>query len=74
MAIGTAAQGVGGTSIMEIAATIVNMRTGQVIWFGVVGGQAGLVADFGLVASAVEELVETLLWYVRQEVTHRVTK
>ena len=55
----------GGTSVVEIAATIVNVRTGQVIWFGVVGGRPGLVADFGLVASAVEELAETLLWYVR---------
>ena len=65
VAIGTGAEGVGGTSVVEIAATIVNVRTGQVIWFGVVGGRPGLVADFGLVASAVEELAETLLWYVR---------
>ena len=59
------AQGVGGTSVVEIVATIVNVRTGRVIWFGVVGGRPGLVADFGLVASAVEELAATLLWYVR---------
>ena len=65
VAIGSGAQGVGGTSVVEIAATIVNVRTGQVIWFGGVGGRPGLVADFGLVASAVEELAETLLWYVR---------
>ena len=65
VAIGSGAQGVGGTSVVEIAATIVNVRTGQVIWFGVVGGRPGLVDDFGLVASAVEELAATLLWYVR---------
>ncbi len=65
VAIGSGAQGVGGTSVVEIAATIVNVRTGQVIWFGVVAGTPGPVADFGLVASAVEELAETLLWYVR---------
>jgi hypothetical protein len=56
---------VGGASVVEIAATIVNVWNGQVIWFGVVAGRPGLVADFGSVASAVESLVETLLWYVR---------
>ena len=65
VAIGSGAQGVGGTSVVEIAATIVNVRTGQVIWFGVVGGRPGLIGDFALVASAVEELAETLLWYAR---------
>lgn len=59
------AEGVGGTSVVEIVATIVNVRTGRVIWFGVVGGRPGSVADFGTVASAVEALVETLLWYVQ---------
>ena len=65
VAIGTGGQGVDSTLVVEIAATIVNVRSGQVIWFGVVGGRPGPVADFGLVASAVEELAETLLWYVR---------
>ena len=59
------AEGVGGTSVVEIVATIVNVRTGRVIWFGVVGGRPGSVADFGTVASAVEALAETLLWYVQ---------
>ncbi len=59
------AEGAGGTSVVEIVATLLNVRTGQVIWFGVVAGTPGPVADFGLVASAVEELAETLLWYVR---------
>jgi hypothetical protein len=57
------AEGVGGTSVVEIAATIVNVRTGQVIWFGIVAGRPGSVADFGSIASAVEALAETLLWY-----------
>ncbi len=65
VAIGPGAQGVDGELVVEIAATIVNVRTGQVVWFGIVGGRPGPVADFGLVASAVEELAETLLWYVR---------
>ena len=59
------AEGVGGTSVVEIVATIVNVRTGRVIWFGVVGGRPGSVADFGTVASAVEALAETLLWWVQ---------
>ncbi len=65
VALQPGAQGVGGTSVVEIVATILNVRTGQVIWFGVVSGRPGQVADFGLVASAVEEFTETLLWYVR---------
>lgn len=59
------AEGAGGTSVVEIVATILNVRTGQVIWFGVVAGRPGSVADFGTVASAVEAFAETLLWYVR---------
>lgn len=59
------AEGVGGVSVVEIAATIVNVRTGAVIWFGVVAGRPGSVADFATVASAAEALAETLLWYLR---------
>ena len=61
----TGAEGVGGTSVVEIVATILNVRTGRVIWFGVVSGAPGSVADFGSVASAVEALAETLLWYAQ---------
>ncbi len=63
--VGRGAEGAGGTSVVEIVATILNVRTGQVIWFGVVAGAPGSVADFGSVASAVEALAETLLWYVQ---------
>jgi len=59
------AEGVGGTSVVEIVTTILNVRTGQVIWFGVVSGAPGSVADFGSVASAVVAPAETLLWYVQ---------
>lgn len=65
VAVRTGAEGVGGVSVVEIAATIVNVRNGQVIWFGIVAGRPGSVADFGTVASAVESLAETLLWYVQ---------
>ena len=59
------AEGVGGTSVVEIVTTILNVRTGQVIWFGVVSGAPGSVADFGSVASAVVAPAETLWWYVQ---------
>ena len=65
VAVGAGAEGVGGASVVEIAATIVNVRDGRVIWFGIVAGRPGSVADFGTVASAVEALAETLLWYVQ---------
>ena len=65
VAVRAGAEGAGGVSVVEIVATILNVRTGQVIWFGVVAGRPGPVADFGTVASAVEELAETLLWYLQ---------
>jgi hypothetical protein len=58
------AGGVGGISVVEIVVTLLNVRTGRVMWFGVVAGRPGSLADFGTVASAVEELAETLLWYL----------
>lgn len=59
------AQGVEGVSVVEIVSTILDVRTGRVIWFGVIAGAPGEVADFGSVASAVQKLAETLLWYTR---------
>ena len=64
VAVRAGAEGAGGISVVEIVATILNVRTGQVIWFGVVAGRPGSVADFATVASAAEALAETLLWYV----------
>ncbi len=59
------AEGAGGASVVEIVATILEVRSGRVIWFGVVAGRPGSVADFGSVASAVEAFAETLLWYLQ---------
>ena len=59
------AEGVQGVSVVEILAAIVDVRTGRVLWSGVVAGRPGPVAEFGSVASAVESLTKTLLWYVR---------
>ena len=63
--IRSGAEGAGGVSVVEILTTILNVRTGRVVWSGVVAGRPGPVSDFGSVASAVEKLAETLSWYVR---------
>jgi hypothetical protein len=65
VAVRRGAEGVGGVSVVEIVSTLMDVRTGRVIWFGVVAGQPGAVADFGSVVSAVERLAETLFWYMR---------
>ena len=65
VAVRRGAEGTGGVSVVEIVSTLMDVRTGRVIWFGVVAGQPGPVADFGSVASAVERLAETLFWYMR---------
>ncbi len=61
----TGAEGAEGVSVVEIVSAILDVRTGRVMWTGVVAGRPGPVADFGSVASAVERLTETLLWYAR---------
>ena len=65
VALRTGAEGVAGVSVVEIVSTFLDVRTGRVIWFGVVAGRPGPVADFGSVASAVERLAEKLFWYMR---------
>ena len=65
VAIRPGADGADGESVVEIVATIVDVRSGRVIWFGVVSGRPGSVADFGSLASAVEVFAATLLWYVQ---------
>ena len=56
---------VGGGSTVEIVSTILDVRSGRVLWFGVVAGRPGPTADFASVASAVETLAATLLWFGR---------
>ena len=58
-------EGVNGVSVVEILSAILDVRTGRVMWSGVVAGRPGPVVDFGSVASAVEKLTRTLLCYVR---------
>ncbi len=65
VAIRSGAEGAAGVSVVEIVSAVLDVRTGRVMWTGVVAGRPGPVSDFGSVASAVERLAETLLWYVR---------
>ena len=55
----------GSGSAVEIVATILDVRSGRVAWFGVVAGRPGPATDFATVASAVEALAATLLWFGR---------
>lgn len=56
---------VGGTPRVRLTVVLIVPRTGRVVWFGIEeGGDFSLQDPRGL-ASAAEELVRTLLWYVR---------
>lgn len=50
---------------LEISAALIQVRTGRVFWYGVVGGQPGPVDDFATVATAVEALAAQVLWFTR---------
>lgn len=53
-----------GAFTVRLATALVQVRTGRVLWFGVVEGDAGPPEDPRALASAVDELARTLLWYV----------
>lgn len=53
-----------GSSVVEIVATMLDVRSGKVIWFGTVEGQPGPAGDFQIIASAVDALASMLLPYV----------
>lgn len=55
-----------GSSVIEVVATLLDVRRGRVIWFGVVEGQPGTAGDFQIVASAVDALASMLLWYMHE--------
>lgn len=48
---------------VRLSAAILHVRTGRVLWFGVAEGRPGEAADPAALASAVESLARTLLWY-----------
>jgi hypothetical protein len=47
---------------VRASAAVIHVRTGQVLWFGMVEGDAHEVSDPGALASAVDALARTLLW------------
>jgi hypothetical protein len=53
----------GAEPTVRFHATLIEPRTGRVVWFGVVEGGAFPAGDPRGLASAVQELARTLLWY-----------
>lgn len=51
----------------EVAAALLNVRDGRVLWFGVVEGGAGPAADPRVLATAVDALVRTLTPWVSEQ-------
>ncbi len=52
-----------GDFTVRLSTALVHVRTGRVLWFGVVEGEAGPPDDPRALASAVDRLARTLLWY-----------
>lgn len=52
-----------GGEAIRLHAALVEVRTGRVAWFGVEEGMAGEAEDPAVLASAVDALARTLLWY-----------
>lgn len=46
---------------VEVVATLIHVRTGRVLWFGVVEGVSSETGSFGAAASALEVLAETIV-------------
>lgn len=52
-----------GRATVQVFAALVAVRSGRVLWFGVVEGTPGPPGGPGPLASAMERLARTLLWY-----------
>jgi hypothetical protein len=55
----------GAGTAVALSATLIDVRSGRVLWFGVVKGDTRDPADAGTLASAADALARTLLWYER---------
>ncbi len=53
----------GAGTAVEVAATLIDVDSGNVLWFGVVEGDAGPRGGPGALASAADVLARRLLWY-----------
>ena len=52
-----------GAQAVRLSAALIQVRTGRVLWFGVAQGDAGAPRDPRALASTVDRLARTLLWY-----------
>jgi hypothetical protein len=52
-----------GQITLVTAVALIAVRSGRVLWFGLVDGEAGDPGSPGVLASAMELLARTLLWY-----------
>jgi hypothetical protein len=52
-----------GAFAVRLSTALVHVRSGRVLWFGVVEGDAGPPNDPRALASVVDRLARTLLWY-----------
>lgn len=57
-------EGAEGGVRVRVSTALIHVRTGRVLWFGVVEGEPGPAADAAGLASAAEALARALLWYV----------
>lgn len=48
---------------VQLSAALIHVRSGRVLWFGIVEGEAAPVGDPRSLASAVDVMARTLLWY-----------
>ena len=51
---------------IRVHAALLDVRTGRVLWFGVEEGDEGRRDDPAVLASAIDELARSLLWYSRR--------
>ncbi|HSG09055.1 MAG TPA: hypothetical protein VLA36_11905 [Longimicrobiales bacterium] len=49
--------------VVRVSAAVIHVRTGRVLWFGMVAGEPSEASDQGALASAMDVLARTLLWY-----------
>ena len=63
--VSMAGSGPGVSEPTRLSATLIHIRTGRVLWFGVVEGEAAPADDPRALASVADALARTLLWYVQ---------
>jgi hypothetical protein len=53
-----------GEAALESTVVMLDVRSGRVIWFGVIAGEPGELGSPGVLASAMDHMARRLLWYV----------